>query len=302
MAGSWRQLAESRLWPIKMLADCKFIIELKAPRNPETIASFYEKIERLLSTTGHVSIASKPFGESMPGFDFSHNLANYLLDRNPRLDILLHVTCYDLNKVNIQSRLTSLQHLKVKRLLIVSGDGYRPSEKPELRALQFGDSHELAERILRDFNWFDSIAVAGYPGGNEQSSFNNQEECRRLSRVLRLGVAEVYTQCVFDVETFAELSRMIRLEFAQVRVVPCVALFKSSSDMNKIARLTRVKGPKVHELRGQLEQMSPEASKTFSFEYLSSLCNRLAAESINLCTFGQFEMAESLLKHLNKSI
>lgn len=286
------------------MQQCKFLLELSAPTNPENIPKLYQKIQNLVTLTGRVGIISKPFGKSIPGFDRSYNLANFLLKRHPQLEVLYHLTCHDLNKVNIQSRVASLERLGIKRLLIVSGDGYELAEDPNLSSLQFTNSHELAQSIMSNFNCFESIAVAGYPGGNGRSSFNNEQECERLSRVLRLGISEIYTQCVFDIDTFLEFDRMIQLKFPQVRAVPSVALFKSSLDLNKIANLTRVSGARFQELKSQLEQVSSELSEEFSFEYLSNLCARLATRSklVDLSTFGHFELAESLVKRFDFKI
>ena len=284
----------------------KFIIELHAPKNPENIPNYVNTKKNLFSHTKSVSIASKSFCDSISGFDFSYNLASYLLDRDGALDILFHVTCYDLNMVTIRTRLTLLKQLGIKKILVVSGDMYEQSSNIRLRKLQYANSHELAGVILRDFNWFDSIGVAGYPGGNGKDSSNDEEECDRLAGVLQLGVREVYTQCVFDSKSFGEFSRIFGRRFPAVGLVPSVALFKSLSNLELISKLTRVTNVAVKSLEGSLKTLSLQEAEFYSISFIEGLCLDLLHSfskrpiKIDLCTFGHFDLAQTLMDRLSK--
>lgn len=286
------------------MASNRFIVELKAPLRPDTIPLYYNKIKQAISLTKCVSIASKPCGNVIAGFDLSYNLASFLLEQNPQLEILIHLTCFDLNKVNITSRLIALQTLGIKRLLIISGDGYTRSSDPRTCSLQYKNSSELIADILKNFKWFNFIAVGGYPGGNGESSFNNDQECDRLASVLDLGAKEVLTQCVFDLNTFNEFITTIKSRYPNVNIIPSVAMFRDSTDLERISRLTRVGDSRLKELKQQLEQMTLQECHCYSFKHLKWLCSELmfSSNSIDLCTFGQFDMTEELVKVYNSTV
>lgn len=279
----------------------EFNVELKAPTNPLNIPKYFDKISDLLHYTNKVSIASKQIG-LVPGFDQNYNLAKYLLTRKPSLDILFHLTCNDLNKVNVHSRLTLLGLLDIKRVLVVTGDDYIPPETQS--ELFFKNSNELLECIIK-LNWatrFKSIGVAGYPDGNGKESRNNQEECERLRHKLELGANAIYTQCIFDPKVFKDFAYHIRRKFSHlpvIDIVPSVAVFQRHSNLQMISKLTRVSLDE--RLATRFCGLDDNVCRAQAKEYLLSLCRALKDKSlltVDLCTFGQFELTSEIIKEL----
>lgn len=276
----------------------EFIVELTAPANVDNIGAYYDNIKALFEHTKRVSITSKPVGP-ISGFDRSYNLARFLLAQEPNLDILFHVTCKDLNKINIHSRLSLLKLLNIRKILVVTGDDYsRPEVRPELH---YSNSEELVERVANDFGWFDSVAVAGYPAvANEQGSASERGQREILGRKLALGADTVCTQCVFDSVAFDSFERTVTSESSSTKVIPSVAVFQHGPGLQAISRLARVSAPEA--LARQLSQLTPGQARAHAKRYLVELCRRLRgarpALTIVLCTFGLFELTQELIRDL----
>lgn len=277
-----------------------FIIELTPPADYSELQKYYDKISKLLEQTNRVSIASKPSSSPpLGGFEKSVRLVGFLRSVRPNLDILFHVTCRDLNKLNIKHKLNQLRELDIDKLLVVTGDNY---ERPEADQSAYGNSVELVEAIGGQFNWLGSIAVGGYPGGNGRQSHDNKAECQRLARAVQVGASSVLTQCVFDLHLFDEFRRTMSEVFGEkVEVIPSVALFTGKRDLERVLGLTRFRGSQLAGLGGHFSALDDtKLSETFCFDHLLNLCEGLAkrSRSIVICPFGRFQLANSLIGKL----
>lgn len=278
----------------------QFIIELCPPSKPEDIPAYFKRIKYLLNFTNSFSISSHPI-QQISGFERSYNLARYLLEQNRDLDILFHITCNDLNRVNILSRLTLLKVLKIRNILVITGENYTPIQ--ESKEFHFTDSSELVSHIANKFNWFESIGIAGYPDKGEGDC--NQQEITRLREKMLLGANKIYTQCIFTVDQLKKFSEdSIDILGSNKEVVPSIALFSHKTNLERVSRLTRVQ-PDDKLMEGLTQLQSAEEQKAFSKSYIINLCQQLCETQsrcrIIICAFGLFELAEEILEDLMKS-
>jgi len=183
--------------------------------------------------------------------------------------------------------------LNVKRLLVVTGDNYIAADRDK----QFSDSSELVDNILKaKLDTFVEIAAAAYPGGNQTKSFDNECECLRLAPKLSAGVTTFYTQCLYRVSDYEGLLKELRNFWdtnEEIVLIPSVGLFESRQDLARIQRLTKSSPPDL-----------ADWSQGCSEDYLANLCSQLSqmserelnSASIDLCTFGRFELALNIMK------
>lgn len=287
----------------------RYTIELSPPKNLDQIEAYYKKFKHLFRYTNSFSISSHATATS-DGFDRSLRLARFLLDREPSVSILYHITCSDLNRDNISERLALLRESGIRRLLVVTGEGYaaRLDDDRSTPNSQFCDSSQLLHHMKQQSqgDWFESIAIAGYP-----SVQNAESECDRLLKKSTEGLVDsVYTQCLFSVselDHFFELAQK-KLTPHDIRIVPSIALFDSIKSLRKSSRLTKVNpNPSLLFHLGALEE---EDSPRFSQRYLELICRKLAGMleatgdprlEINICSFGLFEFASTLMGTLERS-
>lgn len=281
-------------------AENQFIIELCPPLSPEDIPAYFKKFAHLLNLTSSFSISSHPVGQ-ISGFERSYNLARYLLDQNPDLDILFHITCNDLNRDNILARLTLLKELRIRRILVVTGESYPPPD--HLQGMHFIDSRQLLSCIAERFNWFESIGIAGYPGADEDGCV--QKEMLRLKSKMCPGVDRIYTQCVFAANELKKFRGGVELTLGpSLEVVPSVALFGNIANLERVSRLTRVK-PDAELMESLARIEFVEEQRAFSRDFIINLCRQLSqAQSrvcLIICTFGLFDLADEVLRDLVRS-
>lgn len=305
------------------MSNNRYIVELCPPINPADHPRYYEKIKDLLRLTKHFSITSHSHAQ-ISGFDRSYSLAAYLLKRVPDIDILFHLSCHDLNKDNTVAKLNQLKALQIKRILVVSGQNY--SRPEDGSSLLYSDSTELVQRILEcEPIWFETVAIAGYPGGNGTDTHDNKEELSRLHRKLTLarGVNAIYYQCSFEQHAASELSSLLHVGLFDDRnrtlqTVPGVALFKDRAGLDKCLRLTRVRmadasaddlyakltGISVGPLDGATNHLAPALAEYLCKPLIDgqTLKNASGAKrSLYICAFGAFDMAADIIRWLESS-
>lgn len=274
-------------------------IELNPPASSDQVPDYYAKVEHLLERSPAVSLTSHR-SKDATGFERSLSLVRHMrsVRERPVVDILFHLTCRDVDRSTLAPKLQQLEREGVRSLLLLSGEGYvRPGESDA----EFADSTELlAEIVGRGLNTrFESLAIAGFPGGNKTLSNSNEEECRRLSSRLQTGAIDaIYTQCIFEHREFDEFIKTVRNHSRlDVNMVPSVALFKDLKSLDRVVRVTRVQS-NIGDLRSRLGEFKDENdARNFSKTYLIDLCKALlnSADQINLCLFGQETLAEEIL-------
>lgn len=287
-------------------ASYKFTVELSAPLNPLDIPAYCEKFIGLFKYTNSFSIASHATSV-VAGFDRSYNLSRYLLAFKPSIELLFHITCNDINKVNIHSKMSLLRMLKIEKILVVTGENYLARDA----RYEFSDSSELIHHISENFGqWFKLIAVGGYP------ERENQKECDRLLKKISLVETKnvaIFTQCLFESEKFGNFDETMTKVWkehnnnSELEIVPSIALFYDDVTLEKVIHLTRVELNHnfVEKLAVKLKNIQPVDLESYSKSYFVNLCTDLIecrsntdVQHINICTFGLFSLAEQILETL----
>lgn len=292
---------------VKKIMHCKrrVRIELNPPARTDDLPHYYAKVEPLLKRTSCLSLTSHP-SDGISGFERSLNLIKYIKSNQPssNLDILFHLTCRDVDRLSLKARLQELKDQNIKKVLIISGERYANSCKSEH---QFENSSELLQELINkgDHSSFDSIAIAGFPGGNGTTSTNDDEEGIRLCYRLETGVVgSVYTQCIFELGVFEQFANAIKRDFGtQVELVPSIALFENLRNLDRVVQVIRVSND-VEKVRQQLSRFHEDDADAgdFSKKYLISLCQSLIDNGyeINMCLFGHIKLALEILDAIDK--
>lgn len=265
----------------------------------------------MLKYTKSFSISSHPTSDGViSGFDRSYNLAQYLLQRHPDVSILLHVTCYDLNRVNINARLTLLRSLGVRRILVITGQQYNAAKlSPNNEDLLFKNSCVLLRHIKENYSqWFELVATAAYPQVHGSSEY--REVKRLVDKSMDGFVGAFYTQCLFSVDELEPFFSLLAKRLPSIQLVPSIALFNSVEALEKSIRLTgvRIDSTQHQNLIDALfeTQHSFALEGSYSKVYLERLCDNLRLMlktetlEINICPFGLFNFAADLIEFCDK--
>lgn len=298
----------------------KFIFEVSPSRESLSNSDFIEMLQfaRQVSITSHPKPEKKGLGRSL-------RHAEKIARLTPYLNITLHVTCNDITKRNAKNVLEIIaEHLQVETLLLISGQHHYQQLENEIstnktehnfvfdkdQQIHFTSSLEML-KFVENLNLFSSLQVAAYPNlykTNDEQSVELETHLTNLEAKVDCGARQVVTQILFDVKTLIGFEKILldklgNDKFQQIQLVPSVALFESSDDLDKVCKLTGVSAPQ--NLRDQLKAKSINESKenennnkvsSFCLEFISELCFKLLTEcknvkKVNICTFNKYKFS-----------
>ena len=157
------------------------------------------------------------------------------------MDVIVHFTCRDTNRVGMESRALQLAHMGIKNILTLTGDyngkGFGGKGTPV-----FDLDSVLLSKMLKGLS--ERIADSGDPEpfftGCAVSPFKSREsECmaqyKKLDMKIEAGASFVITQLGYDVHKFEELIRYHKKHNAHIPVMASVYLLspKSARAMNR---------------------------------------------------------------------
>lgn len=272
----------------------KLIFEISAPKKIDP--HFYNKLSRLLQFSNKISLTSHP-KESLSGIDRNIQLIEKLRTCfRVELDIIVHVTCFDVNELNLVDKLQQLLNLQVKQVLVISGDNYTreqhmwPNFKSSSSLLRAMQQQKLTET-------FERLYVAAYPAEMSSSAFDE------LSLKLSSGANGIVTQCVYDTDSVLNFSKQIEdssqgsTDTRIVEIIPSTALFKDYKSLKRFESLTQAQP--AQELSDKLLQLSGDQTliSNHTKHYSQKLiCDLLKSyNGLHLCTLNQLDFTFELL-------
>lgn len=279
-------------------------LELSSPVDPSKIPNYYDRLTSLFQYTNKISLASHPIGNgrlTISGFDRNYNFAKYMLERWPYFNILFHLTCFDLNRVNIDYRLNLLKDINIDEILLVTGDSYQQPESSQ--KLYFNNSEELIKFIHHNYGYrFKVIAVAGYP-----SHVNDTDSLKSIKAKVSYGATAIYTQCLFDWVSYESYKKRLEDELDDMRhldIIPSIALFKDLATLNRVVSLSGLR-VEANGLKQAIEihQEREDIMLTESINFVIRLCAEFMTRRpnglINLCLFGLVDLAYVIISRNN---
>jgi methylenetetrahydrofolate reductase (NADPH) len=133
-------------------------------------------------------------------------------------DPILQMVCRDRNRIAIQSDILGASALGINNILCLSGDHQSFGDNPKAKNVFDIDSIQLIHtvKMLRDEGRFlGGDEVKGKPAlfiGAAENPFADPFEIRaiRLGKKVKAGCEFVQTQCIYNVEKFAQWMQMVR--------------------------------------------------------------------------------------------
>ncbi|MEE4365285.1 MAG: methylenetetrahydrofolate reductase C-terminal domain-containing protein [Desulfotignum sp.] len=157
------------------------------------------------------------------------------------LDVIVHFTCRDLNRVGMESRALQLARMGMKNILALTGDysgkGFGGQGKPV-----FDFDSVILTAMLQQLNHrlYASGDPDGFFTGCAISPFKNTEaethaQYRKLDKKLMAGACFLITQLGYDVEKFKELMAYLKQRGENPAVMASVYLLspRSARAMNR---------------------------------------------------------------------
>lgn len=251
----------------------------------------------LSSTTTINSIAT--------GFDRSLAMLRELRKTFPQKDIMFHLTCYNLNRENIDSKLLTLSDMNVRRLLVVSGEGFTRLAARLDDDGHFHNSLDVVKYINENhLGLFETVGVSGYPHGHPDSP-NRLQDLNVIKQKVGHGANLIVTQCIFSFDEYLEFADTVADSgIVNVPIYPSILLYESLEGLKRFASMARVNPP-----RSLLDQLSVVGVNNFqdralqnSLDLLKDLLESKENLEIHISPINRFEFALKVLKHLEECL
>ncbi len=173
------------------------------------------------------------------------SIAAGLLAMKEGIEPIIQITCRDRNRIAIQSDVLGAYALGIRNILCLTGDHQKFGNHPTSKNVFDMDSIQLIAMLacMRDQKKFacgDEIknskkAPVVEPRiliGGAENPFGDPLEFRaiRLAKKVEAGVDFIQTQCIYDMERFAEFMRQVRARglHEKVKILAGVTPLKSA--------------------------------------------------------------------------
>lgn len=270
----------------------ELIVELIPPKRADEQV-FVENIKHILQYTQKFSITCHP-RHQLSGHDRGINLVKLIREQiSKTVELVFHLTCRDVNKLDIDTKLHELNSLQVNNLLLVTGDRFEYSDN------SFESSLELLKYINHKHHGkFKNLLVAGYPQRYDCHSHNQawQIVCSKIEA----GCTGIITQCIYELEDYSKFAGDIRKFDRSIEVIPSVTIV----DRERFEELKFSRNSRIRLQDGTLEKLETKLKSTA--QDISDLIYKLLLESsgynraarLHFCGLNNFEMSRRVLEIL----
>ncbi len=274
-------------------------VEIDPPRgsNPQKIL----KGAKYLASLGvdAVNVADSPIGRARMGA----LAAAALIRQSQGIEVILHLTCRDLNLMGLQSTVLGAYALGIQNILAITGDP--PSgDYPSITAVYDVDSIGLLQ-IIDSLNRGLGITGAriGYPtnilvgAAVNPAAPDEKLEIERLRRKLDSGAGYFMTQPIYDVDTLVRfLDKTASLNLTLVMgVLPLMSLRHAVFLDNEVPGVVIPK--KVMERIARAGDRAQEEGISLALE-ISERCREYVAGIYYMPSFGRYETIGTIIKHI----
>ncbi|XP_013792561.2 methylenetetrahydrofolate reductase-like [Limulus polyphemus] len=216
------------------------------------------------------------------------------------LDTMLHMTCCNSTKEEIDVYLRKARDLGIKNILALRGDppineDWVPPSK------EFSYASDLVRYIRETFGNYFVIGVAGYPTGHPDA-MSYDDDLRHLKEKVDAGADFIITQMFFNAQTFISFVCDCRRIGIDVPIIPGILPIQSFDSLRHIVKLSKLKVPEeiitaIKPIRG-----NDEAIRRFGVNYAVQLCQEILssgmAPGLHIYTLNREVATTEILKTL----
>jgi 5,10-methylenetetrahydrofolate reductase len=225
----------------RVLAEGHFAVtaELGPPKSADT-APIGVKAAHLLGNVDAVNIT-----DNQTAIVRMSSIAAGLLALKEGIEPIIQITCRDRNRIAIQSDVLGAYALGIRNILCLTGDHQKFGNHPTSKNVFDMDSIQLIGMLasMRDQKRFacgeeirnskkSPVVEPRILVGGAENPFGDPLEFRaiRLAKKVEAGVDFIQTQCIYDMERFAEFMRQVRARglHEKVKILAGVTPLKSA--------------------------------------------------------------------------
>ncbi|NWF86038.1 MAG: bifunctional homocysteine S-methyltransferase/methylenetetrahydrofolate reductase [Bryobacteraceae bacterium] len=221
-----------------------------------------------------------------------------LMQREARIETVLHFCCRDRNILGIQSELLGAHAAGIRNLICITGDPPRMGSYPDATAVFDVDAIGLAN-IVTNLN--HGLDIGGNPMGSQTAlllgvganpgALNFEEEIRRTAWKVEAGAEYIVTQPVFDLKQLEQFLKRI----AAFRIPVITGIWPLTSLRNAEFMVNELRVPVPGEFMERMRKADdPDKARAEGVRIAQEMVQRVRpmVEGVQLSApFGRYQMA-----------
>jgi len=216
------------------------------------------------------------------------------------IEIIMHITCRDRNRLALQSDLLGASALGIRNVLVMSGDHPVKGDHEGAKPVYDVDSVQLLG-IIKKLNIGFDLAGNNLTGrtdlcvGAVTNTELNEAGLIKLKKKIQMGASFFQTQAVFDAKSFSGFMEKVNgIRPANVKIIAGIIPLKS---LRSAQFLNKVPGIKVPEdiVREMKESKDPE---TQGMEIAARIIKEIRplCDGVHIMPVGNHENTKTILK------
>eukprot|EP00116_Pleurobrachia_bachei_P003408 sb/3463670/ len=268
----------------KVKSEDKFYsLEFFPPRTKDGASNLVSRMDRMnkgkplfMDVTWHAGLRSAS-QEICSSMTIASSAVNYC-----GIEIMLHITSSGLTHSDMREILVAARSHGIRNILALSGDNHSNSDFPY--------ASELVRWMRNEFGDEFVIAVAGYPEGHPDSSY--EESLQHLKNKVEAGADFVITQLLFDLEKYEKFISDCENLGITVPIIAGILPIQNYDTIRKLKNLaSNVQIPP--DLFANIEahkdddEMVREIGVQFSVDLISQLFERNLSPGVHIYTLNR---------------
>ena len=253
-----------------------YSFEFFPPKTEAGLDNLYERIDRMKSleplfidvtwgsggTTSRETLAIATYAQQYCG-----------------VDVLMHLTCTGLTKLQIKGVLQDAKDKGVHNILALRGDAAKGSTKWTPTPDGFKNAAELVKFIKSEYGSYFGIGIAGHPEGHIDGQ-GVDSDLKYLKEKVDCGGDFIVTQFFYDVDVFTSYVSACRAVGITCPIIPGVMPIQSYSSFVRMTSFCKTKVPqRVYDELAKVRD-DDEAVKTKGVDLAAEMCDQLLRDKV----------------------
>ena len=265
-----------------------YSFEYFPPKTDKGIENLYERIDRM-ATVNPLWVDVTWRGDESA--DITLEMCQHL-QMFSGLDVMMHLTCQNMTKDQIDHALNKCQEFGVRNILALRGD-------PPPDGVPVNDCHleygvDLIRYIKENYGDYFCIGVAGYPETHLEA-VSPEDDLKYLKEKIDAGGDLIITQLFFDNEVFFEYEKKCIDLGIDVPIIPGMLPIQSYAGFQRMVSLCQTRVPK--QVSEDLEKVKNDEQKVreFGVELCVKMCRELISHGVKYLHFYTINLESSVV-------
>lgn len=216
------------------------------------------------------------------------------------LDVMLHITCINLTKNDLDGYLSRAKKLGIRNILALRGDISDP-DAPKSGGQDFPFAADLVRYIREHHGNYFTICVAAYPTGHPEA-ISYDDDLYHLKAKVDAGADFIITQLFFEVDTFIKFVQDCREIDITIPILAGVMPIQSNESLRHITKLSKMDVPS--HITDAIKPIcnNDEAIRNYGIHLTTEMCKKLieskATPGLHFYTLNRELATMTILKKL----